>query len=209
MSFKIAFIGAGSVGFTRKLLSDLLTVPEFHDIEVAFTDINQQNLDMVTQLCQRDIYENGLNIKIHATLDGREVFKEAKYVINCAGVYADEISAMAGDKCYTIHPRKGTLAILDKNAPPEFDPLTRLYTGHEVQNKKNSINALAQIVADMHQLYSVAQNIEQYCEEYAAFSGNGVMPVIKHRAMVLCLEYIVHKLLVLNVREQLFIMSIA
>ena len=44
-----------------------------------------------------------------------------------------------------------------------------------VQNKKNSINALAQIIADMHQLYSVAQNIEQYCEEYAAFSGNGVI----------------------------------
>ena len=44
-----------------------------------------------------------------------------------------------------------------------------------VQNKKNSINALAQIIADMHQLYSVAQNIEQYCEEYAAFAGNDVV----------------------------------
>ena len=60
----------------------------------------------------------------------------------------------------------------------------RLPMEKTVQNKKNSINALAQIVADMHQLYSVAQNIEQYCEEYAAFSGNGVIPVIKHRAMV-------------------------
>ena len=55
MSFKIAFIGAGSIGFTRRLLADLLTVPEFHDLEVAFTDINPHNLDMVTQLCQRDI----------------------------------------------------------------------------------------------------------------------------------------------------------
>ena len=40
MSFKIAFIGAGSVGFTRTLFADLMTVPEFHNIEVAFTDIN-------------------------------------------------------------------------------------------------------------------------------------------------------------------------
>lgn len=86
MKFKVAFIGAGSVGFTRKLLSDLLTVPEFHDIEVAFTDINQHNLDMVTQLCQRDIEENGLNIKIHATLDRREAFKDAKYVINAVRI---------------------------------------------------------------------------------------------------------------------------
>ena len=52
MSFKIAFIGAGSIGFTRRLLSDILTVPEFQDIEVAFTDINEENLRMVTQLCQ-------------------------------------------------------------------------------------------------------------------------------------------------------------
>ena len=35
MSFKVAFIGAGSIGFTRSLLRDLFSVPEFHDIEVA------------------------------------------------------------------------------------------------------------------------------------------------------------------------------
>lgn len=82
MSFKIAFIGAGSIGFTRRLLADLLTVPEFHDIEVAFTDINPDNLRMVYELCQRDIEANGLPIKITTTLDRREAFRDAKYVIN-------------------------------------------------------------------------------------------------------------------------------
>ena len=82
MSFKIAFIGAGSIGFTRGLLRDLLAVPEFNNIDIAFTDINEQNLDMVTQLCQRDIDENGLNIKIHSTLDRREAFKDAKYIFS-------------------------------------------------------------------------------------------------------------------------------
>ncbi len=86
MSFKVAFIGAGSIGFTRGLLADILTVPEFHDIEVSFTDINPDNLRMVTQLCQRDIEKNGLSIKIHATLDRREAFKDAKYVINCVRI---------------------------------------------------------------------------------------------------------------------------
>lgn len=86
MSFKIAFIGAGSVGFTRTLLSDLMTVPEFHDIEVAFTDINQHNLEMVTALCQRDLTENGIDIKIHATLDRREAFRDARYIINCVRI---------------------------------------------------------------------------------------------------------------------------
>ncbi|MEC0264680.1 alpha-glucosidase/alpha-galactosidase [Paenibacillus anseongense] len=81
MSFKVAFIGAGSIGFTRGLLRDLLSVPEFKDIQVAFTDINQHNLDMVTELCQRDIVENGLNIKIQASTDRREALKDAKYVL--------------------------------------------------------------------------------------------------------------------------------
>ncbi|MFC0331415.1 alpha-glucosidase/alpha-galactosidase [Paenibacillus sepulcri] len=80
MSFKVAFIGAGSIGFTRGLLRDLLAVPEFNHMEVAFTDINPHNLDMVTRLCQRDIDENGLSIKIHATPDRREALKDARYV---------------------------------------------------------------------------------------------------------------------------------
>ena len=66
--FKIAFIGAGSIGFTRGLLKDILSVPELQNIEVAFMDINQRNLDMVYQLCQRDIEANGLDIKIHAMM---------------------------------------------------------------------------------------------------------------------------------------------
>ncbi|WP_019640523.1 alpha-glucosidase/alpha-galactosidase [Paenibacillus fonticola] len=81
MSFKVAFIGAGSIGFTRGLLRDLLSVKEFSEIEVAFTDINEDNLEMVTKLCQRDIEENGLAIRIQATTDRREALKDAKYVI--------------------------------------------------------------------------------------------------------------------------------
>jgi glycerol-3-phosphate dehydrogenase len=54
---------------------------------------------------------------------------EASYIINCAGVYADEISALAGDKCYTIHPRKGTIAILDKNRKPVYHSLAGVLDG--------------------------------------------------------------------------------
>jgi alpha-galactosidase len=81
--FKVAFIGAGSIGFTRGLLTDILSVKEFQDIDVAFTDINAHNLDMVHALCQRDIEANGLAIEIQKTLDRREAFRGAKYVICC------------------------------------------------------------------------------------------------------------------------------
>lgn len=86
MSFKVAFIGAGSVGFTRTLFTDLMSVPEFRDMEVSFTDINQHNLDMVTKLCQRDLEENGISTKIHATLNRRDAFKGARYIINCVRI---------------------------------------------------------------------------------------------------------------------------
>jgi alpha-galactosidase len=86
MTFKVAFIGAGSIGFTRTLLTDLLSVPEFRDIEVAFTDINAHNLDMVRQLCQRDIDQNGLKIQVQATTDRREALRGAKYVVCCVRV---------------------------------------------------------------------------------------------------------------------------
>lgn len=39
---------------------------------------------------------------------------ETGCVINAAGLYADEIAELAGDRFYTIHPRRGTLVILDK-----------------------------------------------------------------------------------------------
>ena len=40
MAKKIAFIGAGSFGFTRTLVKDILTFPAFADAELALMDIN-------------------------------------------------------------------------------------------------------------------------------------------------------------------------
>ena len=67
MSFKIAFIGAGSLVFARTLFTDILSVPEFHDIEIAFTDINPENLERTRQLCQRDLDANEIPITIQAS----------------------------------------------------------------------------------------------------------------------------------------------
>lgn len=39
-----------------------------------------------------------------------------RLVINAAGVFAEDVAAMAGDRFYSIHPRKGTNSILDKKA---------------------------------------------------------------------------------------------
>ena len=87
MSFKVSFIGAGSIGFTRNLIRDLLAVGEFNDVEIALMDISEQNLDMVRQLVERDIRENGLDaVKLTATTDQREAVEGARYVMNVARV---------------------------------------------------------------------------------------------------------------------------
>ena len=40
---KIAFIGAGSFGFTRKLVKDILTFPLLEGSEIALMDIGEKS----------------------------------------------------------------------------------------------------------------------------------------------------------------------
>ena len=78
---KVAIVGAGSIGFTRGIVRDILAVPEFRDnVRFAFTDISRRNLDMVYRLCKRDMEANGVKSKIAATLDRRAAFRGANYV---------------------------------------------------------------------------------------------------------------------------------
>jgi alpha-galactosidase len=81
MPLTIAFTGAGSIGFTRTLVHDILAVPELRDTHFTFHDISPSNLEMVTQLCRRDIEANDLPASISATLDRRDAFAGADYVI--------------------------------------------------------------------------------------------------------------------------------
>ena len=78
MSFKVAIIGAGSVGFTKTLISDLLKVPEFADVEFALTDINPHNLDMIEQIISSIVTVNNLPAKVTATTDRREALTGAR-----------------------------------------------------------------------------------------------------------------------------------
>lgn len=82
MPLKITMIGAGSIGFTRDIVQDILCVPEFRDTEFAFVDINERNLDMVYKLCKRDIESAGLPAKLSATTDRREAVTGSDYVFS-------------------------------------------------------------------------------------------------------------------------------
>ncbi|MFP4107343.1 MAG: alpha-glucosidase/alpha-galactosidase [Phycisphaerae bacterium] len=86
MPIKVAFIGAGSVGFTRGLFRDILAVPELQDTHFAFHDISERNLEMVVKLCQKDIESNDLPATFESTLDRREALEGADYAINCTRI---------------------------------------------------------------------------------------------------------------------------
>src|SRR3954469_25891683 len=81
MPIKVAVIGAGSVGFTRGICRDILTVPELQDTQFSFHDINEHNLDMTTQLMRRDIEANGVAASVTPTLSRREALDGANYVL--------------------------------------------------------------------------------------------------------------------------------
>ena len=83
---KIAIIGAGSVGFTRKLVMDILAVEELRDTEFRFMDIDAENLRMATDLCRKMIADNGLPARVEPTLDQREAICDADYVLSVVRV---------------------------------------------------------------------------------------------------------------------------
>lgn len=86
MSFKLTIIGAGSLVFARNLFTDIMSVPEFKDIQITFTDINSDSMDKVAKLCQRDLEANGIHTQIQTTTDRKEAVKDARYIINCVRI---------------------------------------------------------------------------------------------------------------------------
>jgi len=68
------------------LVQDILCVPELQDTEFAFTDIDKRRLDMVTQLCRRQIKGNKLPAKIRSTTNRRQALEGADYVFNVVKV---------------------------------------------------------------------------------------------------------------------------
>ena len=78
---KIAFIGAGSVGFTRTLVKDLLTFPTLDGVTLALMDIDDDRLDMAKRSVQRIVDEGKYNAKVVATKSRKEALKDADAVL--------------------------------------------------------------------------------------------------------------------------------
>jgi alpha-galactosidase len=78
---KIAFIGAGSLGFSRRLMIDILGFPEFRDATFALMDINSKRLDYTRRIAEKILKQGKFPAKIQVTTNRKEALKDADYVI--------------------------------------------------------------------------------------------------------------------------------
>ncbi len=86
---KVVFIGAGSLGFTRGLVRDLLTFPLLKDAHIALVDIDKERLDFAKRAVDVIVERGNYPANVTATLDRKEALKGADAVcctILCGGV---------------------------------------------------------------------------------------------------------------------------
>jgi alpha-galactosidase len=80
---KVAIIGAGSVEFTRNILTDLGSYPELHgSLHLALHDIDDERLAYAERAANQVVDRLGAGYKVTAHPDRREAFDGADYLIN-------------------------------------------------------------------------------------------------------------------------------
>jgi len=78
---KIAFIGAGSLGFTGELVRDILTFPLLQDATLSLMDIDAERLAWAKKGVEKLIAAGDRPAKVEATLDRAAALKDADVVL--------------------------------------------------------------------------------------------------------------------------------
>lgn len=126
---------------TRIIMGDKLREkePEINE-NIAFALSNPSSgsvspYNLVIAYAENAVH-NGARVSLNTAVTGMEVKNGKivsvetnrgtvypKLVINCAGVFSDEVARMAGDRFFSIHPRRGTNSILDKKTGKRFSAI--------------------------------------------------------------------------------------
>ena len=78
---RITFIGAGSLGFTRSLVRDILTFQILKDSTLVLMDIDKDRLDFARKAVQSIIDKGNYPAKVVATMDRKKALKGADAVL--------------------------------------------------------------------------------------------------------------------------------
>ena len=78
---KFAFIGAGSFGFTRSLVRDILSFPAFANATIALMDIDDTRLSYITRAVEKIVKAGNYGAKVISTKNRKEALEGADGVL--------------------------------------------------------------------------------------------------------------------------------
>jgi alpha-galactosidase len=87
---RIAFVGAGSVVFTRNLLGDILSFPELQNAEIALHDIDADRLATAEAIATLTAEEGGARPAISAHLERERAVEGSDFVLNMVQIGGHE-----------------------------------------------------------------------------------------------------------------------
>jgi alpha-galactosidase len=91
---KIAFVGAGSVVFTKNLLTDILSFPELHETTIALNDIDPERLQTAGMMARWTSKRLGAGARVEEHRDLRGSLEGADFVINMVQIGMHEATLL-------------------------------------------------------------------------------------------------------------------
>jgi alpha-galactosidase len=91
---KITIIGAGSVVFANRLISDVLSYPELENTTFSLTDIDAIRLQTAEKMAKTLVEQYGNKAKVESSLDRKQALRDADYVLNLIQVGMHEATLL-------------------------------------------------------------------------------------------------------------------
>jgi alpha-galactosidase len=150
---KIAFVGAGSLGFTRGLVADMMSYEELPGSTISLIDIDAERLTYAKNAVERIMEAGGYPAKVEATTDRSVGLKDADIVIITIlvhgpdGIRAEIEIPMKYGIDFNVGDSYGTAAVFRtlRTLPPMLDicrDVERYAPGAYVLNYTNPMSML-------------------------------------------------------------------
>jgi alpha-galactosidase len=112
---KIVIIGAGSLQFGLGSVGSVVNSDILQGSTISLHDINQTNLDLLTQSSQEAIEKDKLDFDLESTIDRKKALKNATFIINSI-----EVSPRFDlwDQDYEIPRKYGNTQVMGENGGP-------------------------------------------------------------------------------------------
>jgi len=114
MSGKIVIIGAGSIVFSRGLISDIILNEKLRGFTVGLCDIDEEALELISALAHRMAEHSNSEIEIESSTERRDLLPGANFVIQTIAIGGKE----AWEKDIEIPLKHGVLQTVGDTMGP-------------------------------------------------------------------------------------------